>query len=252
MESVRGQIKDQRDDRNLDVSRVRADEKKDPGEIAAMFDAVAGRYDLTNDIISLGQVWLWRRAVQRALEPKPGMKILDVAGGTGASSTPLEEAGAEVVICDISPGMLEVGQVRHPQLSFVLGSATDLPFPDDSFDAVTISFGIRNVEDVPLALREMYRVTRPGGKLVICEFATPHRLVQAPHRLYLTQIAPRIARLASPAGGAYDYLSESILQWYDQETLGQMMLEAGWTDVAYRNLTYGTVAIHKGVKPRHD
>ena len=235
--------------KSLEVGTIRADETKKPDEVAAMFDVVAPNYDLANDVISLGQVYLWRRAVRAAIDPKPGWKILDLAGGTGTSSMPLHEAGASVVVCDISEGMLEVGRGKHPEISFVWGSATDLPFDDNTFDAVTISFGIRNVEDVPLALNEMYRVTKPGGRIVICEFSTPVAFARVPHGFYLRHVAPRIARMASQAGGAYDYLSESILQWHDQDTLGEMMLDAGWRDVAYRNLTYGTVALHRGVKP---
>ncbi len=233
---------------DLDPAHTRAHSSKDPGEVAAMFDVVAPRYDLTNEVISLGQVHVWRAATRRALDPKPGQRILDVAGGTGASSVPLVEAGAQVTVADISTGMLDVGRANHPKVEFVWGSATDLPFKDDSFDAVTISFGIRNVEDVPRALREMYRVTKPGGRLVVCEFSTPIPIARPVHHLYLGVFAPLIARLSSPAGAAYDYLSESILEWHSQEELGQMMLAAGWEDVAYRNLTYGAVALHRGFK----
>lgn len=231
-----------------DASHLRADRSKNPGEVAAMFDVVAPRYDLTNDVISLGQVYVWRRAARRALEPKPGQLILDVAGGTGASSVPLVRAGARVIVADISRGMVEVGRARHPEVEFIWGSATDLPFEDDMFDAVTISFGIRNVEDVPRALSEMYRVTKPGGRIVICEFSTPVPVARAAHNLYLKAVAPTVARLASPAGAAYDYLSESILEWHDQEALGAMMVAAGWQDISYRNLTYGAVALHRGFK----
>ncbi|WP_099331887.1 class I SAM-dependent methyltransferase [Actinomyces minihominis] len=233
----------------LDVANVRADENKFPNEVAAMFDVVAPSYDLANDLLSLGQVYLWRRATRNAIDPQPGALILDVAGGTGTSAAILSRSGADVVVCDISRGMIEVGEQKHPEVDFVLGSATDLPFDDDTFDAVTISFGIRNVEDVPKALEEMYRVTKPGGRIVICEFSTPIPLVRPPHNFYLRQVAPRVARLASAAGGAYDYLSESILEWYDQDALGAMMDAAGWQDISYRNLTYGTVALHRGFKP---
>lgn len=231
-----------------DAAHLRADQSKNPQEVAAMFDVVAPRYDLTNDVISLGQVYVWRGAARRALDPKPGQLILDVAGGTGASSVPLVQAGARVIVADISEGMLEVGRSRHPEVEFTWGSATDLPFGDDTFDAVTISFGIRNVEDVPRALSEMYRVTKPGGRIVICEFSTPVPLARIPHGFYLRAVAPTVARLASPAGAAYDYLSESILEWYDQEALGTLMVDAGWEDVSYRNLTYGAVALHRGFK----
>lgn len=232
----------------VDVTNVRADEAKDPAQVAAMFDAVADRYDLTNQVISMGQVGLWRRAVRRAIDPRPGQRILDVAGGTGSSSAPLAQRGAEVIVCDISQGMLETGRSRHDELTFVWGSATDLPFEDDTFDAVTISFGIRNVDEVEKALVEMRRVTKPGGRLVVCEFSSAVGVARVPHRLYLRFIAPNLARLVSPAAGAYDYLTESILQWPRQEAFAQMILDAGWRDVSYRNLTYGAVAIHRAFK----
>src|SRR5882672_5754495 len=138
-----------------------------------MFDAVASRYDLTNDVLSLGQTRLWRRAVTRALDPRPGDRILDLASGTGSSSVPFAAAGAYVVPCDFSAGMLGVGKRSHPELSFVGGDAMRLPFADGVFDAVTMSFGLRNVSDVDAALAEVARVTRPGGRLVVCEFSHP-------------------------------------------------------------------------------
>lgn len=232
------------------VSAIRADETKRPDQVAAMFDVVAPRYDLVNQVISAGQVNLWRRAVASALDAGPGQVILDVAGGTGTSANKLREYGVHAVAVDISEGMLNVGRQRYPEVEFVWGSATDLPFPDDTFDAVTISFGIRNVEDVPLALREMLRVTKPGGRLVICEFSTPAAPVKPLHNLYLNKVTPTLARVISPAGAAYDYLSESILTWHSQESLGNLMQDSGWSDVAYRNLTFGAVAIHRGFKPK--
>ncbi len=218
--------------------------------MAAMFDVVAPRYDLTNDLLSFGQVYRWRKAVYRALDPQPGQKILDVAAGTGTSAAKLAESGAQVVACDISNGMIEVGRQQFPHIEFVWGSATDLPFADDVFDAVTISFGLRNVQDVPQALAEMYRVTKPGGKIVISEFSSPIALVRPFHNFYLRHVSPRIARWTSPAGAAYDYLSESILEWYNQKELGRLLQQAGWRNVGYRNLTFGTVALHRGIKPR--
>lgn len=214
-----------------------------------MFDRVAPNYDFTNGLISLGQVGIWRNAVCVAIDPRKGERVLDVAGGTGTSAEMLRRAGAEAVACDISEGMLQVGRQQWPEVEFVWGSATDLPFEDNSFDAVTISFGIRNVDDVPKALSEMYRVTKPGGRLVICEFSHPRAPVRPFHHLYLNHVAPKLARMGSPAWDAYGYLSESILHWHDQKELGALMYQAGWQDVAYRNLTFGAVAIHRGYKP---
>lgn len=227
---------------------VRADQRKDPSDVAAMFDVVAPRYDLINGILSLGQVHLWRAAVRKAIDPQPGQVILDVAGGTGTSAAALRARGTRVVVCDISEGMVEVGRGKYPEIEFVQGSATDLPFEDNTFDAVTVSFGIRNFDDVSRALREMLRVTKPGGRLVIAEFSTPLAPVRPFHHLYVTRVVPQIARLTSPAGAAYDYLSESIVQWHDQEALARLMIEAGWIAVAYRDLTFGTVALHRGFK----
>ena len=227
----------------------RADLGKQPDQVAAMFDAVAPRYDLTNGLISLGQVGLWRRALNSAAGAGPGVRILDVAAGTGTSSAALAAAGAEVVALDFSEGMLSVGRERHPGIDFVWGSALDLPFPDNSFDAATISFGLRNVSDVEGALREMTRVVRPGGTVLVCEFSKSPWPVRPFHEAYLRYGAPLLARLASPAGVAYDYLTESIFDWYDQHALGRLMEGAGLMDVKFRNLTFGAVAIHRGRKP---
>ncbi len=231
------------------VSEQRADLDKAPEDVAAMFDVVAPRYDITNDLLSLGMVFVWRKATRRALDLGQGDLVLDVAAGTGTSSAHLQKTGATVIALDLSEGMIEVGRSRHPDIEFVLGSATDLPFDNDTFDAVTISYGIRNIDDVPRALAEFYRVTRPGGRLVICEFSKPNDIVKPPYDLYMNQVAPLIAKVASPAGAAYDYLSESIDDWYDQKTLGLLMQRAGWRHVAYRNQTFGAVAIHRGFKP---
>ncbi len=153
----------------------RANLDKQPGEVAAMFDGVAARYDLTNDVLSLGQDRLWRRAVARAVDARPGQTVLDLAAGTGTSSEPFHDAGVRVVAADFSLGMLRVGHGRRADLPFAAADATRLPFQDDAFDAVTMSFGLRNVVDIDAALGELHRVTRPGGRLVVCEFSPPGR-----------------------------------------------------------------------------
>lgn len=230
-------------------ANYRADLKKKPQEIAKMFDQVAQRYDLTNDVLSLGQVRLWRRAAVNATDPSPGETILDLAAGTGSSTNALAASGAKVIACDLSPGMLAAGKKRYPHLEFIEGNATDLPFPDGSFDAVTISFGLRNVQDVERALQEMARVTKPGGRLVIAEFSTPtspwfRRL----YYTYLQQVLPRLAQLFSSNGSAYTYLTESIRDWPDQEALGRLILKHGWSGAAFRNLAGGAVALHRAIR----
>jgi demethylmenaquinone methyltransferase / 2-methoxy-6-polyprenyl-1,4-benzoquinol methylase len=226
------------------ASRATLDKQRD--EVAAMFDRVAARYDLVNDVLSLGQDRAWRRQVVRAIDPRPGQLILDLAAGTGTSSEPFSSAGATVVPSDLSLGMLQVGKQRRPGLSFVAADALRLPYTDGCFDAVTISFGLRNVEDPAAALREMRRVTRPGGTLVVCEFSTP---TWAPFRAvyanYLVAALPRIARLVSSNPVAYEYLAESIQAWPDQAALAAVIAEAGWMGVEWRNLSGGIVALHR-------
>ena len=225
---------------------TRATLDKRRAEVAVMFDRVAARYDLVNDVLSMGQDRAWRRRTVEAVDPRPGQRILDLAAGTGTSSEPFGSAGAIVVPTDLSLGMLEVGKRRRPALSFVAADALRLPYADAAFDAVTISFGIRNVEDPAAALRELRRVTRPGGTLVVCEFSTP---TWAPFRAvylnYLVAALPRIARLISSNPQAYEYLAESIQAWPDQPGLAAVIGEAGWRNVEWRNLSGGVVALHR-------
>ncbi len=228
---------------------ARATLAKRRADVATMFDHVAARYDLANDVLSLGQDRAWRRAVLEAVGAGPGERELDLAAGTGTSSEPFAEAGATVVPTDLALGMLEVGKRRRPSLSFVAADALQLPYADASFDAVTISFGLRNVEDTGAALAEMRRVTRPGGRLVVCEFSSP---TWAPFRLvyteYLMAALPRIARAVSSNPVAYTYLAESIRAWPDQARLAEQIVAAGWRDVAWRNLSGGIVALHRAVR----
>ncbi len=213
-----------------------------------MFDRVAGRYDLTNDVLAVGQTRKWRRLVTEAVDPQPGQRVLDLAAGTGTSSESFVRVGAQVVPCDFSLGMLQVGRKRLPHLPFVAGDAMALPFADASFDAVTISFGLRNIHDPAQGLREMRRVTRPGGRLVVCEFSTP---VWPPFRTiyqeYLMKALPQIAKRVASNSEAYEYLAESIAAWPGQQGLAELLLDAGWEQVAWRNLSGGIVALHRGV-----
>lgn len=214
--------------------------------MASMFDSVARRYDRMNALASLGQDRLWRAALVRALDPRPGESMLDLAAGTGASARPLARAGARVVAVDLSFGMASLGQRRHRRLRFVLGDALALPFADQTFDAATCSFGLRNMADPVAALRELRRVVRPDGSLVICEFSTPvGRLWRRLYEFWLKRVMPKVARLASSDSPAYTYLTESILDWPDQAGLADLMREAGWSAIEWRNLSGGIVALHR-------
>ncbi|WP_454931787.1 demethylmenaquinone methyltransferase [Actinomyces oricola] len=228
----------------------RASLTKDPHEVAGMFDAVARRYDLTNDVMSLWQVRMWRAVTRAAVGAGPGDRVLDLAAGTGTSSVEYAADGAQVVACDFSTGMVAAGKRRHPRTVFVAGDAMALPFADDSFDVVTISYGLRNVQDTSAALREMARVTRPGGRAVIAEFSTPvGGPLRTAYRFYLGRVLPAASRLVSSNTEAYDYLGESILAWPDQKALAALMQEAGWRQVGYKNLSGGIVAVHRATKP---
>jgi demethylmenaquinone methyltransferase/2-methoxy-6-polyprenyl-1,4-benzoquinol methylase len=229
------------------VSKANLDKK--PAEVAAMFDEVAPTYDLTNALLSFGQDRRWRKIVRAAVNPVSGQKILDLAAGTGASSVAFLKPGVKVVAGDFSEGMLAVGRQRHPEIEFVFADATALPFKDAEFDACTISFGLRNVVDVPKALAEMYRVTKPGGCIVICEFSKVTSRWFAPfYNFYLNQVLPAFSRLGSKTPEAYTYLSESILAWPNQHELKLKIEKAGYKKVTFQNLTFGIVAVHKGIK----
>jgi demethylmenaquinone methyltransferase/2-methoxy-6-polyprenyl-1,4-benzoquinol methylase len=231
----------------------RADLGKDPRRVSGMFDEVARGYDRTNTVLSLGNDQLWRVATTRAVAPRPGQRILDLAAGTGASSVSLARSGAEVVAADFSPGMIAEGRRRHrgiPNLTFIEADATALPFEDGEFDAVTMSFGLRNVNEPAKALGELLRVTKPGGRLVVCEFShPPSPAFNGLYHFYNDRILPVVAKTVSSNAEAYDYLNESIKDWPDQRTLSAWIREAGWTDVAYRNLSFGIVALHRARKP---
>ncbi|MET0589670.1 MAG: class I SAM-dependent methyltransferase [Naasia sp.] len=231
-----------------------ADLGKRPSDVAAMFDTVSAGYDRTNAVLSVGNDQLWRIATTRAIEPRVGERILDLGAGTGTSSAAIARSGAHVVAADFSEGMLEVGRRRHadnPLLSFVHADAMALPFGDDEFDAVTMSFSLRNVNEPRTALAELLRVTKPGGRIVVCEFSTPtSALLRFGHRLYLRRFMPLLSKLSGTNAPAYGYLGESILDWPDQRTLASWIRDAGFVDVRFRNLTAGVVALHKGIKPK--
>ncbi|PPG34214.1 bifunctional demethylmenaquinone methyltransferase/2-methoxy-6-polyprenyl-1,4-benzoquinol methylase UbiE [Rathayibacter sp. AY2B9] len=232
---------------------TKADLTKRPDEVASMFDTVAPAYDLVNGLLSVGNDRLWRIATTRAVNPAPGERILDIAAGTGTSSASLARSGAQVVAADFSPGMIAVGRRRqagNDRIEFVQADAMDLPFEDESFDAVTISFGLRNVAEPRTALAEFLRVLKPGGRVVICEFSTPPIApLAAAYDFYLSRVMPAVVRLASSNNPAYDYLGDSIRAWPEQSVVAAWLRVAGFERVAYRDLTAGIVALHRGVKP---
>lgn len=227
---------------------ARADLDKLPFDVASMFDDVGRNYDLTNTIISFGQDKYWRRKTRERLNLRPGEKVLDVAAGTAVSTEELAKSGAWCVACDFSTGMLAAG--AHRDVPKVVGDGMHLPFADESFDAVTISYGLRNIYDYEAALREFARVTKPGGRITINEFSTPVvPIFGYVYKEYLTRLLPPIARLVSSNPESYEYLAESIRAWPDQEELTAVLNRNGWTDAGWQNLTLGIVAMHSAIKP---
>ena len=215
-----------------------------------MFDDVAHAYDKTNDLLSFGQAKLWRKKVLEKVDPQSGEKILDIAAGTGTSSMALKLPGVEVVAADFSKGMLAEGKKRYPELEFVFADAMKLPFKNNEFDVVTMSFGLRNVQDRDKALGEFLRVLKPGGRLVICEFSHVPGLLGVFYRAYLTLILPLVSRLASKTPDAYSYLSESIVAWPKQAELAKDFAKAGFSKTQWKNLSFGVVAIHSAIREK--
>ena len=227
---------------------TKADLNKTPAEVSAMFDEVAHAYDKTNDLLSFGQSHYWRYRLKKAVKPAAGQRILDIAAGTGTSSMALMVPGAKIVAADFSKGMLEEGKRRYPELEFVFADAMKLPFADSEFDVVTMSFGLRNVSDRAVALKEFYRVLKPSGRLVICEFSHVGGLLGVFYRLYLKHLLPKVSKLLSKNPAAYDYLSESIMAWPKQAELKKDVETAGFSSASWKNLTFGVVALHEGTK----
>lgn len=228
---------------------VRANLNKDPDDVSKMFDGVANRYDFLNDLLSLGRTKAWRKTATSIIGPKSGLKILDIAAGTGSSSRPLVDAGADVTALDFSHGMLEVGRKKHRDIKFVQGDALNLPFEENIFDVTTISFGLRNTSNINLVLKEALRVTKSGGRIVIVEFSHPtNTIFRLIYLNYLMKALPIIARKISKNPEAYVYLAESIRAWPNQEGLMSKIRDAGWHSVAWQDLTLGIVAVHIGYK----
>ena len=227
------------------------------GLVHEVFTSVASKYDVMNDLMSMGIHRIWKDAMMDWLAPRPGQQLLDVAGGTGdVSFRFLDRApGSTATVCDMTESMLVAGRTRAEagagadRLSWVVGDAMALPFPDNSFDTYTISFGIRNVTRIPDALKEAYRVLRPGGRLMVLEFSQiPNELMQKVYDWYSFNIIPPMGKVVTGDRDSYQYLVESIRQFPDQERFATMIREAGFGQVKYRNMTMGIAALHSGWK----
>ena len=204
--------------------------EKQPFDVARMFDAVGAKYDITNTVLSFGQDRRWRRRTRERLNLSPTDLVLDLAAGTAVSTVELGKSGATCIACDFSLGMLKAG--RHRQVPKVCGDGMALPFADNTFDAVTISYGLRNIHDYQAGLRELSRVTKPGGRLTVAEFSSPVVPVFATiYKGYLLRALPRIARIVSSNPESYEYLAESIRAWPQQEELAAAINTNGWAGV---------------------
>jgi len=242
------------------------DKQAKQGLVRNVFDSVAHKYDIMNDVMSGGLHRAWKNDMIRVLRPGPGMRLLDVAGGTGdiafrfleaaeRRARPAEDAAAEVTVCDINAQMLTVGRDRAidrgiiSNIEWVCGNAESLSFPDDNFDAYTIAFGIRNVTNIDRALAEAHRVLRPGGRFLCLEFSKVDLpLFDKIYDAYSFHLLPRFGQMIAGDRDSYQYLVESIRQFPPQDRFKQMIGEAGFKRVNYRNMTGGVVALHSGWK----
>jgi len=234
---------------------VNEDDKK--GRVQGVFTSVASKYDVMNDVMSVGIHRIWKEAMMDWLAPRAGQKLLDVAGGTGDVSFKfLNRAGSgHATVCDITESMLVAGKTRaeaaamSDSLDWVVGDAMALPFPDNTFDVYTISFGIRNVTRPQEALNEAYRVLRPGGRLMVLEFSQlPNPMMQAAYDAYSFNVIPQMGKVITGDRDSYQYLVESIRKFPDQDTFLEMVKTAGFGNAKYRNLSLGIAALHSGWK----
>jgi len=245
-------------DDTTDFGYTRVDRAAKASLVRGVFDSVASRYDLMNDLMSGGVHRLWKRFTIELSAARPGQTILDIAGGTGdlaAKFSRLVGNEGKVILADINAAMLEVGRDRlidkgaMGNIEVVQADAQALPFKDNSVDCITIAFGLRNVTDKDMALRSMLRVLRPGGRLLVLEFSKPTSAwLGKVYDQYSFQLLPVMGRLIAQDADSYRYLAESIRKHPDQDTLRGMMDEAGFVDCRYHNMTGGIVAVHQGFK----
>jgi demethylmenaquinone methyltransferase / 2-methoxy-6-polyprenyl-1,4-benzoquinol methylase len=226
------------------------DELERERRIRRVFEAVAARYDLMNDLMSMGIHRLWKRTLVRLAAPAPGQCIVDLAGGTGDVAALMAAADRRVIVCDPSQAMMDVGRARqHPHVDWLEGTGESIPLPPASVDTVTIAFGIRNVTRVEDALVEVLRVLKPGGRFLCLEFSTPYAPVRPFYNLFSFTVIPRLGAWIAQAPEAYSYLVESIRRFPDQRAFATLIEQAGFADVAYRNLSFGIACIHTGRRP---
>ncbi|MFN4099110.1 MAG: bifunctional demethylmenaquinone methyltransferase/2-methoxy-6-polyprenyl-1,4-benzoquinol methylase UbiE [Pararhodobacter sp.] len=246
------------DDRTTHFGFQTVDEDQKAGMVHGVFSSVASKYDVMNDLMSMGIHRVWKDAMMDWLAPRPGQRLLDVAGGTGDVAFRFltrAGAGAQATVLDMTAAMLDEGRKRAEagtmagQLDWVVGDAMALPFPDNSFDTYTVSFGIRNVTRIQDALAEAFRVLKPGGRLMVLEFSQiPNELMQKVYDLYSFNVIPRMGQVVAGDRDSYQYLVESIRKFPDQESFAAMIRQAGFEQVKYRNLTMGIAALHSGWK----
>jgi demethylmenaquinone methyltransferase/2-methoxy-6-polyprenyl-1,4-benzoquinol methylase len=226
------------------------DEVEREQRIRRVFEAVAARYDLMNDLMSMGIHRLWKRRFVRMAAPRDGQFIVDLAGGTGDVAALMAGPGRRVTVCDPSLPMMQVGRARgHVGVDWLEGTGEAIPLPSASVDTVTIAFGIRNVTRIDDALREIHRVLKPGGRFLCLEFSTPWAPVRPFYNLFSFTVIPRLGAWIAKSPEAYTYLVESIRRFPDQRSFQQLIEQAGFAQVGYHNLSFGIACIHVGTRP---
>lgn len=239
------------DDLSHSFGFARVDATERERRIRDVFETVAPRYDLMNDVMSFAIHRLWKRALAKAAAPKAGQVIVDLAGGTGDVAARLAGPDRQVTVCDPSNNMMTEGRRRHGRapIAWVAGAGEALPFADGSVDTLTVAFGLRNVTHLPAALAEIVRVLKPGGRLLCLEFSRPWALIRPFYDAYSFWVIPRLGAWIARQPAAYGYLVESIRRFPDQRDFAALMSEAGFGRVTWRDLSFGIACLHVGTKP---